>query len=124
MATLNKMPSGMIAHKRWEDILSMILGALILISPMFVAAGTTASTVVTATALIGAVIVVLAGLEQIWPNRWEEFLELLCGAWVVAAPFVLNYGGPLRNWHIVLGACVALLAVLELWQDRNRDFAM
>ena len=42
----------------------------------------------------------------------------------MVAPFALNYGGMLRNWHIVLGACVALLAVLEIWQDRDRQFGM
>ncbi|MGO4838094.1 SPW repeat protein [Rhizobiaceae sp. 2RAB30] len=45
---------------------------------------------------------------------------LICGAWMVIQPFVLRYGGTLRTWHIVLGAVVALLALLEIWQDRNR----
>ena len=40
---------------------------------------------------------------------------------MMASPFVLDYAGMLRTWHIVLGAAVAVLAVLELWQDRNRN---
>ena len=123
MATLMKMPSGLMAHRRWEDILSMILGAAILISPMFVENALTPA-VVAATALVGAAIVLLAALEQLSLRRWEEILELACGVWVMVAPFALNYGGMLRNWHIVLGACVALLAVLEIWQDRDRQFGM
>ncbi len=123
MATLMKMPSGLMAHRRWEDILSMILGAAILISPMFVE-NALAPAVVAATALVGAAIVLLAALEQLSLRRWEEILELACGVWVMVAPFALNYGGMLRSWHIVLGACVALLAVLEIWQDRDRQFGM
>jgi hypothetical protein len=120
MATL-RMPSGLMAHRRWEDIVSMILGAAILISPMFIA-NTATPTIVAFTALAGAAIVVLAALEQLSLHRWEEILELGCGVWVMVAPFALNYGGMLRNWHIVLGACVAALAILELWQDRDRQF--
>ncbi|MET0941414.1 MAG: hypothetical protein ABWY13_08625 [Mesorhizobium sp.] len=123
MATLMKMPSGLVAHRRWEDIVSMILGAAILVSPMFIEAGLT-PTIVAATALAGAAIIVLAALEQLSLRRWEEILELACGVWVMVAPFALNYGGMLRSWHIALGAAVALLAILELWQDRDRHFGM
>ena len=65
MATLDRMGSmGLFEHRRWEDIALMILGAAILVSPMFVdSAGNT--TMVAATALVGAAIVVLAGLEQL-----------------------------------------------------------
>jgi hypothetical protein len=120
MATINQMgPLGLFQHRRWEDIALMILGAAIMISPMFVEAGNT--TIVAATALVGAALVVLGGVEQLALRRWEEFLVLLGGLWMMASPFILSYGAPLRNWHIVLGAAVAILALLELWQDRNRD---
>jgi hypothetical protein len=117
------MPSGLMAHRRWEDIVSMILGAAILISPMLFAT-TVTPTIVAVTAIAGAAIVVLAALEQLSLHRWEEILELACGVWVMVAPFALNYSGMLRNWHIALGACVAVLAILELWQDRGRQFGM
>lgn len=122
MATLNSMQSGLMAHRRWEDILSMILGAAILISPMFIEPAASPM-VMTVTALAGVAIVILSGLEQLSPRRWEEIAELVLGVWVMVAPVMLNYGGALRTWHFVLGACVAALALLELWQDRNRDFA-
>jgi hypothetical protein len=38
----------------------------------------------------------------------------------MASPFTFAYGGTLRTWHLVLGAVVALLALLELFQDWNR----
>jgi hypothetical protein len=114
--------SGFMEHRRWEDILAMILGAAILISPMFTQeAGNTV--MVASTAIVGALIIILAGLEQLNLRRWEEILMLLAGLWVVVSPFVLQYGGPLRVWHVVLGAVVALLAILELWQDRRREMA-
>jgi hypothetical protein len=120
MATFDRTGWGLIEHRRWEDIVTMILGVAILISPMF---GDTAgnTTMVATTAIVGAAIVVLGALEQIFLRRWEEFLTLLLGVWMMSSPFVLEYAGTLRNWHIALGAAVAVLALLEIWQDRNRD---
>ena len=51
MATLNRMESmRLVEHRRWEDIVTMILGAAILRSPMF---GDTAghTTMIAATAV-------------------------------------------------------------------------
>ena len=121
MATVNRMGYMVLnQHRRWEDVVLMILGAAILVSPMF-GDNTGNTTMVVTTAIAGAGIAILAGLEQLFPRRWEEFLALLCGVWVMISPFVLEYGGALRAWHIGLGAAVAALAILELWQDRNRS---
>lgn len=123
MATFNVMgPLGLLQHRRWEDIASMILGVAIVISPLWFGSMET-PTVMLVTALVGAAVVVLAGLEVVFLRRWEEILSLACGLWLAIQPFVFAYGPPLRNWHIVFGALVAILAILELWQDRNRDMA-
>lgn len=121
MATLNVMePLGLTRHRRWEDIVSMILGAAIIVSPMWFGV-TDMPTMMAVTALVGAAIVVLSGLEQIFLRRWEEILLLFGGVWMVVQPFVFEYGGALRSWHIGLGIAVAVLAALELWQDRDRS---
>ena len=115
-------PGGFMEHRSWEDILTLILGLVIVVSPLLHFFGDAGGnrTVIGLTALVGAAIVVLSGLEQFSLRRWQEYLVLICGAWMVIQPFVLRYGGTLRTWHIVLGAVVALLALLEIWQDRNR----
>jgi hypothetical protein len=119
MATKIMGSRGLMEHRRWQDIVSMILGAAILVSPML--GNTTGNTVmVVSIALAGAAILILGGVEQLFLRRWEEFLAFLCGVWVLLAPFVLEYGAPLRMWHFGLGAAVAILAVLELWQDNDR----
>ena len=121
MAMLNVMePLGLTQHRRWEDIVTMILGAAIIVSPMWFGV-TDMPTMMAVTALVGAAIVVLSGLEQIFLRRWEEILSLFGGVWMVVQPFVFGYGGTLRSWHIGLGIGVAVLAALELWQDRNRS---
>ena len=107
-------------HRRWEDYLSAAIGVLVVLSPSL-AAGNAATAVTISTGFVGVMIVALAMLELMSLQRWEEVLELICGAWVIASPFVLNYGGQLRVWHFVLGGIVVALALLELAQDRNRN---
>lgn len=112
-------------HRRWEDILAMALGALIVLSPwLFVSpmfGGMEGNTQVVFSAILTGALVILAGaLELFARQRWEEMLTLICGAWLVIAPYVLGYGGTLRGSHVALGAAVAILAAFELWQGTER----
>jgi hypothetical protein len=105
-------------HREWEDWAGIGLGILIGLTPWL--AGELQSEVVTLNAtLIGVLVLALAAFEFVDLRRWEEVAELACGAWLAASPLVLGYAwaGQLRFWHFALGAVVAVLAVLELWQD-------
>ena len=104
-------------HRGWEDFCSALLGGLIILSPVL--ADTT--TLITVNAgLMGVFIVGLALAERMSLQLWEEEFELACGAWVMVSPFLLQYAGDLRLIHLSLGGGVVILALLELWQDRNR----
>ncbi len=104
-------------HRGWEDFCSALFGGLIILSPVI--DGT--STVITVNAgIFGVLIVGLALVEYMSLERWEEILELACGGWIMASPFVLQYGDSLRLIHLILGGGVVFLALFELWQDRNR----
>ena len=102
-------------HRGWEDVLIVLSPAL---------AGAEASVaLITSAGLAGVIITMLALLELMSLERWEEILELVAGLWVVLSPLVFGYGGTLRVAHYLLGGLVAALALFELWQDRNRHFA-
>ncbi len=107
------------AHRTWEDWLGVILGVLIVLSPLF-AAETPQQIVLWNSVFVGALVVGLALLE--FMGRWKESEEVLsgaCGLWLIASPLVFGYSnaGELRYWHFALGAAVALLAALEFLQD-------
>ncbi len=104
-------------HRGWEDFFSALFGGLIILSPII--ADTTTMTAVNA-GLFGVFIAGLALVEFMSPQRWEEVLELACGGWIMASPFVLQYGNDLRLIHLILGGGVVFLALFELWQDRKR----
>lgn len=106
------------SHRTWEDWLGMALGLATGISPW--AAGETSNeTVVLNSAQMGLLILGLAVFELIDLRRWEEIAQLGCGIWLMVSPFHFGYAdaGDLRYWHFVLGASVAALSLLELWQD-------
>ena len=104
-------------HRGWEDFCSALFGGLIILSPVI--DGT--STVITVNAgIFGVLIVGLALVEFMSLQRWEEILELACGGWIMASPFVMQYGNDLRLIHLILGGGVVIFALFELWQDRKR----
>jgi hypothetical protein len=111
-------------HHRWEDIGSLAIAALVLLAPMFFAetAETYEPTVYLITGAIAAFIAAVAMLEAVSLSRWEEVLELIAGICLAGAPFVLGYGGPLATWHMAGGILVAILALLELWQDSRQQY--
>ena len=106
-------------HRGWEDILSACLGVLIILSPWIAGTDERVSVMVNA-GLVGVLITALALLEMVQLRRWEEILEMMCGAWIVASPFVFQFGGALRTLSFILGGAVAFLAIFELWQDGQR----
>jgi hypothetical protein len=105
-------------HRTWEDWGGMALGVLIALSPWL--AGQSAGEKPTLNAIaVGAAVLLLAESELVDLHRWEESLALLCGLWLIAAPFVFGYRtvDVLASWHYTLGGIVTVLAVFELWQD-------
>lgn len=104
-------------HRSWEDWVGMLIGVLIGISPWL--AEQQSDQAVWNAILVGALVLLLAQLEYVSLQRWEETGEILLGLWLIAAPFTFGYeeAGLLRYWHFVLGAITVLLASWELWQD-------
>jgi hypothetical protein len=120
MATLNNMePLGLSVHRSWEDFAAIALGALIVASPFIV--GFEGMTVMLVTTIVAGGLVMAVGLMELAAHRlWEEAVALICGLWMIASPYVFNYAGDLRAWHMGLGVLVALLALLELWQPHAK----
>ena len=107
-------------HYLWEDCVSMILGALIVLTSWMVGDVSGHAVAVNAV-IVGILVLALGASEFLDLQRWEEGLETACGLWLIASPFVFGYAdaGTLRYWHFALGAAVVLLAVSELRQDWN-----
>lgn len=105
-------------HRSWEDWITMLIGVVIGLSP-WLADGTFGPAVIWNAILVGALVLALAQLEYVSLQRWEEIGGVACGLWLIASPFTFGYAdaGSLRFWHFALGAIVALMSIMELWQD-------
>ncbi|GGA97100.1 hypothetical protein GCM10011491_26750 [Brucella endophytica] len=112
---------GLIQHRSWEDNAIMALGAIIFLSSLFFPATDNIAIVIN-TMLVGAVITALGIMEVARLRRWQEVLAFLAGLWVIASPYAFDYADALRSWHVALGVIVAVIAALQLWQDRHRRF--
>lgn len=103
--------------RRWEDMASILLGIVAAVAAAVLHPSMDA--ILINALVVGLVIVALAVLEIIVPPRWEEPFEILAGMWLALSPFWLGYGDTLKITHIVIGVLVAILAAVELWQDRE-----
>ena len=105
-------------HRTWEEWCGMTLGVMILLSPWFGERPEQGAVIVNAL-FVGVLVFGLAQLEYIALQRWEEAGAVVLGSWLIASPFIFDYGtvDTLRAWHFVLGGAVVALAILELWQD-------
>jgi O-antigen/teichoic acid export membrane protein len=108
-------------HRTWEDGVALMSGLMIGLSPWFYDEPVV-PVVVLNSGFIGLAVLGLAQLELVHLRRWVEIAELACGLWLSASPFIFHYAhqNHLRFWHWALGSLVAILAVLELWQDWRR----
>ena len=69
---------------RWEDWVSMLIGLLIGFSP-WLAEQQGDQAVMWNAILVGALVLVLAQLEYVSLQRWEEIGEIVLGLWLIAS---------------------------------------
>ncbi|QRM35340.1 SPW repeat protein (plasmid) [Microvirga sp. VF16] len=111
-------------HYHWRngaalDVATLGIGVMLFISPW--ALRYTANTAASWNAWgLGLTITLLALAAIIAFERWEEWINLSLGIWVVLAPWVLGFSAvTAAMWtHLVLGALVVALADdAQRWSD-------
>lgn len=56
-------------------------------------------------------------------GAWAEWCNVVLGCWVTAAPFIFGFGSAeAAMWsHVVVGLCVAAIALLQLSSSRKAE---
>lgn len=122
---------------RWQDPTNLLLAAWFFISPWILQFGSYASTAQSAVggsaiiavsnaawdAWVLSVIVFLVSLSALGRlARGQEFVNMLLGAWIFVAPWVLGFAVgpyPAASWdHWIVGALVFLVSASGLSYDR------
>lgn len=72
--------------------------------------------------IVGMLIVACSLMALNRYGGWSEWSNALLGSWAVIAPFALGFASsPSATWtHILIGACVASIAVMQLMSARSR----
>jgi hypothetical protein len=77
--------------KRWQDWANGILGVCMFTSPWIFGFSLGGGTAARTAWILGAAIVLLAGLAAYLPKAWEEGINIVLGICLLASPWALSY---------------------------------
>jgi SPW repeat len=105
---------------RWRrelpiDVVSLALGAMMFLSPWIF--GFAPLPAPTRTALVTGALISFVSLQTILIfAKWQEWINLVLGSWLVASPWLVGFHTSARAmWvHVTIGIAVAVLAAIEL----------
>ncbi len=107
MATTREMPA-----YRWQDAVNFLLGVWLFFSP-WILGFTDIQAAAWNAYLFGAIIAVDAAFAFFMFRKWEEWLNVIFGAWLVVSPWILGFSGTtMLLWNaVIVGLAVLILAV-------------
>ena len=101
------------------DVMNLFLGTILFFSPWLfnLPAGAPRETA----SIIGLFIAVLSIAALAAFAIWEEWLNLIAGLWLIAAPWLLEFqDSNAMTIDVVIGTIVAALAGFEIWLGIDR----
>lgn len=104
--------------RRWQDMVILLLGLWLFISPWVL--GYAGSSSIAMNAYVsGVIIAALAAFDLYKTYAWAVIVNLLVGLWVAVSPWVpaLAERGAMMGNNVIVGAAVILLALWELQSD-------
>lgn len=110
-------------EQRWQDWVNIVLGGWLILAP-FIGIGVNHDIAAWNSYVAGAVVAIFTIAALARPQLWEEWLNLIVGLWLIAAPFVLGYTqqtGPMWN-QIIVGLLIgadALWAAVQIWGQQR-----
>jgi len=107
------------ATKRWADCVNLILGLWMIASPWILRFAGSDSPAVWSAWILGAAIVVFAGLAMYVPRAWEEALNIILGACLITSPWALGFADlptPARN-AVLTGVLVIAFGIWAMQRD-------
>ncbi len=110
--------------RRWQDWANLILAIWLFISPWVLQFGgaTLGGAAAAWNAWVLGVIVFLVALSAIGSMElWQEWINLILGAWIFAAPWALGFTFlPPASWdHWFVGALIFLISLSSLRSGRD-----
>ena len=112
--------------QRWQDWSNLVLGLWVFFSPWILqqalASGTAASSAATWNLyIVGIAVAVVAAGALFAFQVWEEWTNVVLGAWLFASPWVLGFSSSaVLMWNaVVVGALIVILAGWAMVPSQN-----
>ena len=101
------------------DVVNLLLGTILFFSPWLFSLSADAPRQIAST--MGLFIAVLSVAALAAFAVWEEWLNLIAGLWLVAAPWLLGFEDSNAVLvDVVIGIVVVVLATFEIWLAMGR----
>ena len=106
------------------DIVNIVAGLGLLLSPWYLGYAGEASAAWNAW-IVGAAVAIIAAAALFVFHEAEEWVNLVLGVWAVIAPWSLGFAAVASaTWaHVIAGVIVAALAAGGLWFTHNRPLS-
>jgi hypothetical protein len=107
------------ALKRWQDWVNVILGLWMVASPWTLGFAAAESLAAPTAWILGAAIVIFAGVAVYMHKAWEEALTIILGICLFASPWVLGFADqttPTAN-AVAVGLLVTAFGVWAMLMD-------
>jgi len=105
----------------WQDYVSVLVGIWLMVSPWVLGIQGNLAAIGNCV-VIGGVMVAFAVVEMFIHESWEEWSEIVLGAWLIGSPWILEFTGiPVAMQNALI--CGGIVTVLALWVlATDRDF--
>lgn len=104
--------------KRWQDWVMLIFGIWLFVAPFWMGGYDSSGSVAARNSYVLGVLVFAFGWAALaTARRWEEWMELILGIWLVISPFVLGFWSSEHGagWNqLILGVLIGLDAIWAL----------
>jgi len=109
------MSTIMQSKQRWQDAVTLVLGAWLFFAPFILSYGPLNGPAAWNSYLVGIAVVIVSAWALRAPEHWEEWVNIVLGAWLVIAPFVLGFYPSLEAaaWNQVIAGL--LIAADAIW---------
>jgi hypothetical protein len=114
-------------RRRWQDHTAFIVGVWLIASPWALGSFSPDSVPLGAAAwnflVCGAAVAILGAAALASYRLWEEWVNLLIGAWLVGSPWMFGYTEkPLFVWNaLILGIILIVLSISVLRAEKSSD---
>jgi hypothetical protein len=100
--------------RQWEDWTSWALGLWLLLSPWTLLFDNEPRAMENAL-VVGALVIIVEIVELSIFRDWEEWINVLLGAWLAISPWVLGIASSAARWNfLIVGTLVLALALYEI----------